>query len=151
MAPLTVVFPDAIVEGAIDRKALKGIIVADPAALSRIEEVVHPLVAADRRDFLDAHRDSALVVLDIPLLFETGGAAGMDGVLVVSAPPEEQRRRVLERGEMSPEMFGSILARQTPDTEKRQRADYVIETTSLEQTRKDVRELIERLSGGQDA
>ncbi|MGO4851753.1 dephospho-CoA kinase [Phaeovulum sp. W22_SRMD_FR3] len=147
LAPL---FPTAIVEGAVDRSALKAIIAADPTALPRLEAVVHPLVTADRADFLTVHADAPLVLLDIPLLFETGAEAQMDATLVVSAPPEVQRARVLARPGMTPEQLQIILDRQMPDAEKRARATYVIETVTLEATARAVQELIRKLEA-QDA
>jgi dephospho-CoA kinase len=147
LAPL---FPTAIVDGAVDRSALKAIIAADPTALPRLEAVVHPLVTADRADFLGAHADEPLVLLDIPLLFETGAETQMDATLVVSAPPEVQRARVLARPGMTPEQLQIILGRQMPDAEKRARATYVIETVTLEATRQAVQELIRKLEA-QDA
>ena len=147
LAPL---FPTAIVDGAVDRSALKAIIAADPTALPRLEAVVHPLVTADRADFLTAHADAPLVLLDIPLLFETGAEAQMDATLVVSAPPEVQRARVLARPGMTPEQLQIILDRQMPDAEKRARATYVIETVTLEATARAVQELIRKLEA-QDA
>lgn len=134
--------PEAVVGGAVDRAALKRWIAADPAALRRIETTVHPLVAADREAFLAAHADDDIVVLDVPLLFETGAEDRMDAVAVVSAPPEVQRVRVLERGTMNQAQFKTILAKQVPDAEKRARADYVIETLTLEGARAAVHSVI---------
>lgn len=136
--------PEAIREGAVDREVLKAWIARDPDALKKIEAIVHPLVGADRKQFLDT-ADSDIVVLDIPLLFETGGEARVDTVAVVSAPADLQRTRVLERPGMTEEHFESILARQTPDAEKRARADVVIETVTLEAARAAVRSLIEEI------
>ncbi|MGL4308925.1 MAG: dephospho-CoA kinase [Paracoccaceae bacterium] len=142
-------FPEAIVNGAVDRASLKDLIARDPSALQRIERLIHPLVAADRAQFLEAAR-SPLVVLDVPLLYETGAESGMDGVLVVTAPPDIQRQRVLSRTGMTETQFESLLSRQMPDAEKRARADFIIETTSLEVTRGAVRALIKEL-GKSDA
>jgi len=142
--------PAAVRDGAVDRGALKAWIARDPDALSRIEAVVHPLVAADRAAFIAAHPEAPLLVLDIPLLYETGAEAALDAVLVVTAPPEIQRARVLARPGMSEAQFETIMAKQTPDAEKRARADHVIETRSLEQTRAEVQSLVEKL-GATDA
>ena len=126
--------PQAVRDGAVDRTELKSWIGSDPAALPRIERVVHPLVAQDRQQFL-ANADTDIVVLDIPLLFETGGNAGVDAVVVVTAPPDIQRARVLDRGLMTEAQFDTIKVKQTPDAEKRARADYIIETLTLEDAR----------------
>lgn len=141
--------PAAVGEDGVSRAVLKDWIAADAKALPRIEAAIHPLVAADRADFIEnAAADGAdLVVLDIPLLFETGGDAQMDGTLVVSAPPEVQRARVLERPGMTLAQFETILARQMPDSEKRTRATWVIETLGLEPTRAAVRHLIDVIRG----
>ncbi len=133
--------PEAIRNNAVDRAELKAWIAQDPTALEKIERVVHPLVAADRARFL-ATCDSDIAVIDVPLLFETGMETSVDAVVVVSAPAEEQRRRVLNRAEMDPDTFATILAKQLPDAEKRKRADYVIETTSLEAARAGVQSVI---------
>ncbi|PPB82663.1 dephospho-CoA kinase [Albidovulum inexpectatum] len=139
--------PQAIVDGAVDRNILRDWIMSHPHGLARIEAAVHPLVAQDRKEFIDrAAREGAdLVVLDIPLLFETGADAMMDATLVVTAPAEEQRRRVLARPGMTPERLEAILSRQMPDAEKRARATHVIETRSLDQTRAAVQELVESI------
>lgn len=125
------VCPAAIIDGSVDRGALKDWIAKDSSALKQIEAIVHPLVAADRQAFIQT-TDTPLVVLDIPLLFETGGHTRVDAVVVVSAPEEIQRARVLERGTMTEAQFEAIKAKQTPDAEKRAQADYVIETLSLD-------------------
>ena len=122
VAPLSDAFPTAIVDGGISRAQLKALISKDPEALRTIEAIVHPLVAEDRTEFLEAHRGE-LVLLDIPLLFETGGAARVDKVVVVSAPADIQRARVLERGTMTEAEFDIILAKQLPDAKKRDRTD----------------------------
>ena len=144
---IAAVWPKAVHDGQVDRAELKRWIAEEPDALKILEEIVHPLVAKDRAAFLESHKSAGLVVLDIPLLFETGGDARMDGVLVVSVHADIQRKRVLERDTMSPEMFENILSRQMPDAEKRKRADFVIETQELEQTRADVKTLIAKLTG----
>jgi len=136
-------------DGSVDRTRLRAAITRDPGLLDRVTAIVHPLVAQDRAEFLVA-TNKPLVVLDIPLLFEGGGAAACDGIAVVSVPPEEQRARVLARG-MDEADFQMILARQMPDDEKRARADFVIETDTLDHARKQVRELVARLRGHADA
>lgn len=148
--PIRALRPEAVVNGAVDRAALKTWIAADPDALTRINAAVHPLVAADRARFL-ATTEAELVVLDIPLLFETGADAEADIVVTVTAPPEVQRARVLGRGVMDEATFDTILARQMPDAEKRRRADVVIETHTLEQARAAVQKVIDAARGAQDA
>ena len=135
--------PESIVDDAVDRAALSAAIKSDASLLPRIEAAVHPLVAADRAKFLQT-TDEPVVVVDIPLLFETGAEESVDMLVVVSAPADEQRRRVLSRPGMTAEKFELILSRQTPDAEKRARADVVIETTSLEAARAAVHDVIEQ-------
>ncbi len=121
-------FPGTVHGGTLDRAALGAAVFGDDAALKRLEAIVHPLVGAARASFLRRHRRRPLVVLDIPLLFEGGGAARCDAVAVVSAPAAVQRARVLARPGMTPEKFAAILARQLPDAAKRAQADVVIPT-----------------------
>lgn len=134
--------PQAVVDGEVSRDALRRWISEDKDALKRIEQIVHPLVAQDRTSFINSHPEADIVVLDIPLLFETGASSEVDAIVVVSAPKDVQRKRVLERGTMTPQEFEAILARQLPDDDKRARADYVIETLSLEAARKAVNDVI---------
>lgn len=131
VAPVGVAFPDALVDGQVDRAALKAALLADPAGFARLEAIVHPLLAQDRTEFLRQNSAAPIVVFDIPLLFETGGAAGMDGVAVVSTNAETQRQRVLARPGMTEESFAMILDRQMPDAEKRAKADWIIPTDTL--------------------
>lgn len=142
-------FPEATAAGAVDRAALKSRLAADPTALARLESLIHPLVTADRQAFIDrARADGArLVVLDIPLLFETGADKQMDATVVVTTTPEVQRARVLARPGMTPDHLETILSRQMADAEKRRRATYVIETDTLEQTRRDVEQLVRDIKG----
>jgi dephospho-CoA kinase len=144
VAPLSAAFPGIQAGGAIDRAALKAHILADPTALSRIEAIVHPLVARDRAAFLDS-ATADIVVLDIPLLFETGAEATLDATLLVTAPAALQRARVLARPGMTEAALEAILARQMPDREKRARATHIVETLSLDSTRAYVRALIAHL------
>ena len=141
-------FPDAVVEGAIDRKRLSTLVIAKPEAMRALEAAVHPLVGADRLSFFQNAREAGadLVILDVPLLFETGGTAGLDAVVVVSAPAEMQRERVLARADMDPDKFEAILARQTPDAEKRAAADFVIDTSrGIDAARQQVEQVLATL------
>lgn len=141
-------FPGTTGPGGVKRKKLGATVFGDPDALARLEAIVHPAVRAARGEFLIEHGGADMVLFDIPLLFEKGGFEEVDKVVVVSAPAQVQRARVLARPEMSPEKFAEILALQMPDAEKRARADYVIDTgTALEETRAQVAALIEELRG----
>jgi len=136
-------FPGTTGPGGVDRAKLGARVLDDTPALRRLEALVHPAVAEERTAFLAEHSGAALIVFDIPLLFETGGETRVDKVAVVSAPPEIQRARVLDRAGMSVTRFEAILARQTPDAEKRARADFIIPTGgSLDETRRAVDALI---------
>ncbi len=128
--PLEAAFPGVTREGAVDREALRLRVLGDDAAMTRLNAIVHPLLGRDRLAFhAQAEASGAdVVVFDIPLLFETGGERNMDAVVVVTAPAEVQRARVLAREGMTPERLDAILARQTPDAQKRERADFVIDT-----------------------
>jgi len=145
-------FPGTTANGTVDREKLSAQVVGNPEALSRLEKLVHPLVGRLRAKFMhDAEQEAAkAVVLDIPLLFETGDPAKFHAVIVVSAPAEVQRQRVLARPGMTPEKLEAILKRQMPDSEKRARADFVINTgEGLESARKQVKEVLaEVLSPG---
>jgi dephospho-CoA kinase len=136
------VFPDCIApDGHVDREALSKVVLGDRAKLKALEDIVHPLVGGDRTAFInDAQAKGApMVLLDIPLLFETGGQERVDAVVVVSCAPDLQRTRVLARPGMSVEKFEAIVARQTPDARKREKADFVITTDlGLDETRKQV-------------
>ena len=146
VAPIAQLFPDAIVDDAVSRDALKQLIADDSSVLQQIEAVVHPLVAQDRQQFLAAN-DVPLIVFDIPLLFETGADQWLSSVLVVSVPPDVQKARVLARPGMTEGQFDLILAKQIADTEKRARADHVIATLDLDETKEAVQKLIEKLTG----
>lgn len=138
---LEAVFPGSLrPDGHVDRDHLRSLIAKDPSVLDQINTVVHPLVRADRAAFLV--RQSGLVVLDIPLLFETGMQDQCDKVAVVSTDPETQRARVLARGTMSETDFEAILSRQVPDAEKRAKADYIIDTSSLNKAQYAVEQII---------
>jgi len=147
--PIRALFGNVVSDGAIDRKKLAASVLGDTTALKAVEDIVHPLVRAGRQRFLDQARLSgeAIVVIDIPLLFETGGDDAVDKVVVVTAPENMQRQRVLERPGMTVEKYERILAKQMPDAEKRKRADFVIDTShGLEPARQQVREIIDALT-----
>jgi len=146
VTPMQALHPQAVIDGAISRDALKTWIADDATALGQIEQIVHPLVAADRAAFI-AKAQTDIVLLDVPLLFETGSAAGMDAVVVVTTSPDVQQTRVLARKGMTKTQFETILAKQLPDAQKRQRADYVIETTSLEHATSQVQSVLEQIKG----
>jgi dephospho-CoA kinase len=138
-------FPGVVKAGKVDRAALSARVVGDAAALKQLEEIVHPLMGEARAAFFEEARAARkdLVLVDVPLLFETGGEARADVVVVVSAPEDQQRERVLGREGMSAEKFEAILARQMPDAEKRRRADYVIDAgQGIEAARDQVRAVI---------
>ncbi|CDO59780.1 Dephospho-CoA kinase [Candidatus Phaeomarinobacter ectocarpi] len=128
--PLRAEFPDAIVDDAVDRVKLSKLVLNNKDELKKLESIVHPLVGATQLQFLKDASDAnaPMAVLDIPLLYETGGEARVDAVVVVSAPADVQRARVLERPGMTVEKFEQILAKQVPDADKRAKADFVVET-----------------------
>ena len=143
-------FPGVVVDGTVDRGRLAERVLGKPDALKRLEGIVHPLVRADAAAFISRNREAGkpVVVLDIPLLFETNGRERVDKVVVVTAPPEVQRERVLARPGMTEEKFAAILARQVPDAEKRRRADFVIDTgKGMEAARQAVAEIVAEVSG----
>jgi dephospho-CoA kinase len=136
-------FPGTTGPSGVDRTKLGGLVFGDDDALGRLERIVHPAVAEERTAFLVANAGAPIIVFDIPLLFEKGGNSQVDAVVVVSASADIQRARVLARPGMTPEKFEQIVARQTPDAEKRARADFVIDTgTSFAVTRARVGEVI---------
>ncbi len=138
-------FPGTTVDGKVDRERLAGRVLGDPAALRRLEAIVHPLVRREEERFLAAAAAAGakVAVLNIPLLFETGGDARTDAVVVVSAPPGIQRERVLARPGASAEKFEGLLAKQMPDAEKRARADFVVDTSQdFDSTRAQIRAIL---------
>ncbi len=148
--PLARRFPFALADGAIDRTLLTAHLKAHPGDLADLEAIVHPLVRNAQRDFLhsQAALDVPVVCLEIPLLFETGGDARVDRVVVVSAPEPVQRERVMAREGMTKEKFALIQARQMPDEEKRRRADYVVDTgCTKEETEQQIAHILDDLSG----
>jgi dephospho-CoA kinase len=151
VAPVAAAFPDVVDDGRIDRQKLTRHLAGNAPDFARLEAIVHPLVRAEQEHFLieARRRKDRLAVLDIPLLFETGRDREVDKVVVVSAPADVQRRRVLARPGMTEEKFASILARQLPDAEKRARADFVVDSSSgFDHARRQVRDIIDALSKG---
>jgi dephospho-CoA kinase len=142
VAPIARAFPGAVKDGAVDRAALSALVVNDPAALKTLETLVHPLVAVERDAFLRA-TGAPIVLFDVPLLFETGADAGMDAIVVASAPDAVQRQRVLARPGMTEEKFQALKARQLPDAQKRQQAHYVVMTDKgLDHARQQVKMIL---------
>jgi len=138
-------FPGTTADGKVDRNRLSAKVVHDPAAIRKLEQIVHPMLHASRQKFLhDAEQSGAPVaVVDVPLLFETGGDSRVDAVVVVTTTPEIQRQRVLTRDNMTGERLDAILARQLPDAEKRRRADFVVDTSQgLEPVRARIRDIL---------
>jgi dephospho-CoA kinase len=150
VAVIAATFPMAVVDKTVSRDALKSLITQNPKVLFQLEEIVHPLVAASREQFIADHSDP-LIVFDIPLLFETAANTWLNSVLVVSAPGDIQKSRVMSRPGMTEQQFQTILARQIPDAEKRERADHIIETLALDATMLAVQNLIAKLKGQTDA
>jgi dephospho-CoA kinase len=143
-------FPGTVINGVVDRAELGRRVIGDREAIARLEKIIHPLVRADADEFLEHHRAAGapIAVLDIPLLFETNGRGRVDKVVVVTAPADVQRDRVLARPGMTVEKFGAILAKQVPDAEKRRQADFVIDTSEgLEAARRQVDAVIHSLAG----
>ncbi|MEM6478420.1 MAG: dephospho-CoA kinase [Pseudomonadota bacterium] len=136
--------PDAVGEAGVDRARLREAILADKTLLARIEKVIHPLVAHHREAFI-AQQTQSIVVLEIPLLFETGAEATVDAVAVVSTNAARQRARVLARATMTEEQFEAILVKQMPDAEKRAKADFIIDSTSLDSAERDVATMLEAI------
>ncbi|HVX75924.1 MAG TPA: dephospho-CoA kinase [Bradyrhizobium sp.] len=138
-------FPGTTVDGKVDRTKLSAKVVHDPAAMKHLEQLVHPMLRAHHQKFLDdAERSgAALAVVDIPLLFETGGEKRVDAVVVVTTSPEIQRERILARDNMTAEKLDYILARQMPDAEKRKRADFIVDTSNgLDPVRRQIRDIL---------
>ena len=151
VGPVGEAFEGVVRDGRVDREELRKRVLGNPEALKVLNGIVHPIVGADRGTFFaDAEAAGAdMVILDIPLIYETGGERNMHKVIVVSAPAEMQRERVLAREGMTPERLDAILAQQTPDAEKRRRADYVIDTgQGLDHARRQVEAIIADLRGG---
>lgn len=144
VAPVAEVCADAVFDSAIDRARLKDWIADEPGRLKELEAIVHPLVAKDRQAFIE-RAVSDIIVFDIPLLYETGAENWLDAVAVVSAPASVQKERVMARSGMTEELFETILNRQMPDEEKRNRADFVIETVTLDGARAAVQDVVEQI------
>jgi len=141
-------FPGTTVDGKVDRSRLSAEVVHDPAAIRRLEGIVHPMLRAYHQKFLEEAELSGapVAVMDVPLLFETGGDKRVDAVVVVTTSPELQRERILARGTMTGEALDSLLARQMPDVEKRKRADFVVDTShGLDPVRAQIRDILEQI------
>jgi dephospho-CoA kinase len=141
-------FPGTTADGKVDRQKLSARVVHDRAAMKRLEQIVHPMLGASRQKFFrDAERSGApVVVVDVPLLYETGGEKRVDAVVVVTTSPENQRARIMARGTMTGEALDSILARQLPDAEKRKRADFVVDTShGLDPVRAQIRDILQQV------
>jgi dephospho-CoA kinase len=148
VAAIEQAFPGSTSAGKVDREKLGRLVVGDAAALKRLEAIVHPLVRKSEVRFLEQAkaRGAPLVVLDIPLLYETGGESRFDAVVVVSAPADVQRRRVLERPGMTADKLDALLAKQLPDSEKRRRADFIVDSSQgIEQARDQVRKILQQV------
>lgn len=142
-------FPGTAVDGRVDRARLSAKVVHDPAAMKRLETIVHPMLRVHHQKFLeDAERSGASVaVVDVPLLFETGGERRVDAVVVVTTSPDIQRQRILARDNMTDEKLEAILERQMPDAEKRRRADFVVDTSNgLEPVRAQIRDILDQVA-----
>jgi dephospho-CoA kinase len=143
LEPIGAAFPGVLNNGVLDRDLLRRTVLEDPDKLARLEAIVHPAVRDARRAFIDRNRDAPALLFESPLLFETGGDREFDKTIVVSAPVDVQRARVLERPGMNDDKLAAILARQMPDAEKRARADFVIDTGGdLSTTEAQVREIL---------
>ena len=145
VAAIEAAFPGTTVDGKVDRTRLSARVVHDPAAMKQLEAIVHPMLGASRQKFLDeAERSGAPVaVVDVPLLYETGGEKRVDAVVVVTTTAENQRQRILARDNMTAEKLDAILARQLPDAEKRKRADFVVDTShGLDPVRGRIRDIL---------
>ena len=146
VADIEALFPGTTTCDGVDRQKLGAAVLGDPAALQRLEELIHPAVAELRQAFLEKYRDQPLILFDIPLLFEKGGAKGVDHIIVVSAGPGQQRARVLARPGMTEQRYEQILSLQMPDADKRQKADSVIDTSLPKaETRQQVQKLVQKL------
>jgi dephospho-CoA kinase len=146
VAAIEAAFPGTTSDGKVDRNKLSARVVHDPAAMKQLEQIVHPMLGASRQKFLDDAEQSGapVAVVDVPLLFETGGEKRVDAVVVVTTTPEVQRERILARENMTPEKLDAILARQLPDAEKRKRAHFVVDTShGLDPVRARIRDILD--------
>ncbi len=148
--PIGELFPDAIQDGSVSRDILREHLMADPARFPALERIIHPLVAKDRFEFIKAS-SADIVVLDVPLLFETGADKAMDAVACVSIDPDQQKKRVLSRGTMNEAAFTKILERQWPNADKVAKADYVIKTDTLENAKEQVSKIVKEIRKSNDA
>jgi dephospho-CoA kinase len=148
--PIGELFPDTIQDGSVSRDILREHLMADPAQFPALERIIHPLVAKDRFEFIKAS-SADIVVLDVPLLFETGADKAMDAVACVSIDPDQQKKRVLSRGTMNEAAFTKILERQWPNADKVAKADYVIKTDTLENAKEQVSKIVKEIRKSNDA
>jgi dephospho-CoA kinase len=148
VAAVEAVFPGTTVDGKVDRSRLSAKVVGDPDAIRLLEQIVHPMLRTHHQAFLDQaeHSGASVAVVDVPLLFETGGDKRVDAVVVVTTSPELQRERILARGTMTEQALDALLARQMPDAEKRKRADFVVDTShGLEPVRSAIRDILDQV------
>ena len=150
VAPLSNLFPKALIEGAISRQVLKQELQKNPDLIGQLEAIVHPLMAQDRQKFIDSAQ-SDILVFDIPLLFETGADVHMNAVICVTIDEKEQKKRVLERGTMNEEMFEQVKSRQWSNSQKCEKADFVILTDTLEHVHAQVENILAKLRAVKDA
>ncbi|MGP9813056.1 dephospho-CoA kinase [Rhodopseudomonas sp. NSM] len=146
VAAIEAAFPGTTIDGKVDRQRLSAKVVHDADAMKRLEQIVHPMLRSHHQNFLDDAESSGapVAVVDVPLLFETGGEKRVDAVVVVTTSPEVQRERILARENMTPEKLDAILARQMPDAEKRKRADFLVDTSfGLDPVRAQIREILD--------
>lgn len=150
VGPISAVFPDVIENEMVSREKLRDALMADPTKFPALERIIHPLVAKDRHNFIESAK-SDIVVLDIPLLFETGAEKAMDAIACVSVSADQQKKRVLDRGTMNEAAFEKILSRQWPNAEKEAKSDYVIKTDTFESAKAQVSKIVDEIRKSQNA
>ncbi|NBT88291.1 MAG: dephospho-CoA kinase [Flavobacteriaceae bacterium] len=150
VGPISAVFPDVLENEMVSREKLRDALMADPTKFPALERIIHPLVAKDRHNFIESAK-SDIVVLDIPLLFETGAEKAMDAIACVSVSADQQKKRVLDRGTMNVAAFEKILSRQWPNAEKEAKSDYVIKTDTFESAKAQVSKIVDEIRKSQNA